>query len=127
MENGEKDIDKKDKKRCWGYGWFDALVWLLTAVAYIVIGFTVEWGWRSGWIVFFAAPVVASMRKVVIRRRAASFAFPELVVAAYLILGFFYDKWHPGWVVFLLVPAFYVICNIIQPKKSADEEKDEEK
>lgn len=121
MKNGNRD-----KKRCWGYGWFDALVWLLTAVAYIVIGFTVEWDWHPGWIIFFAAPVVSSVRKAVIHRRIASFAFLELVVAVYLILGFFYGKWHPGWVIFLSVPVFYVICNIIQPKKSADEKNDDE-
>ena len=30
---------------------------------------------------------------------------PFVCLLAFLCLGFFLDAWHPGWVVFLLIPA----------------------
>lgn len=33
--------------------------------------------------------------------------FPMLTVVLYLILGFFFQNWHPGWLVFLMIPVFY--------------------
>ncbi len=34
---------------------------------------------------------------------------PLLCVIAFLILGFLFNKWHPGWVVFLLIPLMPII------------------
>ena len=31
------------------------------------------------------------------------------VVALYLILGFYVQAWHPGWLVFFLIPSYYTI------------------
>lgn len=31
-------------------------------------------------------------------------ATPILVTIAYLIMGFEFDLWHPGWVIFILIP-----------------------
>ena len=32
-------------------------------------------------------------------------ATPLLCLFAFLALGFFFGKWHPGWLVFLLIPV----------------------
>lgn len=39
------------------------------------------------------------------RRR---FPYPVLVTIIYLMLGFFANMWHPGWLVFLTIPLFYL-------------------
>lgn len=39
------------------------------------------------------------------RRR---FPYPVLVTAAYLVLGFVFGAWHPGWIIFLTIPLFYL-------------------
>jgi len=31
-------------------------------------------------------------------------ATPILVTMAYLLIGFQFDLWHPGWVIFILIP-----------------------
>lgn len=48
-----------------------------------------------------------------------SFPFPVLAVIAYLILGFGYGLWNPGWLVFLTVPIYYSIVDAIRGKKDA--------
>jgi len=32
---------------------------------------------------------------------------PLIVVGIYLVLGFIFDLWHPGWLVFFAIPIFY--------------------
>jgi len=36
---------------------------------------------------------------------------PFLAVIAFFILGFGFDLWHPGWLVFLIIPVFAIISN----------------
>lgn len=35
------------------------------------------------------------------------FPYPLLVTAVYLIIGAFFDLWHPGWLLFLTIPMYY--------------------
>ena len=32
---------------------------------------------------------------------------PIIIVGAYLVLGFVFDLWHPGWLIFFAIPIFY--------------------
>jgi len=41
-------------------------------------------------------------------RARRSFPYPVLVTAAYLVLGFVFGAWHPGWIIFLTIPLFYL-------------------
>ncbi len=41
-------------------------------------------------------------------RRRWSFPYPVAVTVAYLVLGFVFHAWHPGWIIFLTVPLFYL-------------------
>ncbi len=41
-------------------------------------------------------------------RRRYSFPYPILVTLAYLVLGFVFHQWHPGWIIFLTIPLFYL-------------------
>ena len=38
------------------------------------------------------------------QRRRNAFPYPVWVSAAYLILGFVFHLWHPGWIIFLTIP-----------------------
>ncbi len=42
------------------------------------------------------------------QRRANGACFPLLITALYLVLGFCFHLWHPGWLVFLTIPLHYV-------------------
>lgn len=41
-------------------------------------------------------------------RRRARFPYPLCVTLAYLVLGFVFHAWHPGWIIFLTIPLFYL-------------------
>lgn len=33
--------------------------------------------------------------------------YPVIVVIVYLLIGFYLDMWHPGWMLFMTVPMYY--------------------
>lgn len=41
-------------------------------------------------------------------RRRRHFPYPVVVAVAYLVLGFCFHLWHPGWIIFLTIPLFYL-------------------
>ena len=40
----------------------------------------------------------------------------------YLISGFMFDLWHPGWLTFLTIPFYYWIVNAYGIGKSDDDD-----
>lgn len=38
-----------------------------------------------------------------------SFPYPILVVIIYLLIGFQFELWHPGWLLFLTIPLYYTV------------------
>lgn len=38
------------------------------------------------------------------------FPFPMLIVVIYILLGFALNLWHPAWLIFLTIPAYYHIA-----------------
>lgn len=51
------------------------------------------------------------------KKRLVKFPYPVLVTIIYLILGFSYKLWHPGWMVYLTVPIFYYVAVRIDRNK----------
>lgn len=47
---------------------------------------------------------------------ARSFPIALIVVIAYLIIGGVYSYWHPGWLVFFVIPFYYQIVDCINKK-----------
>ena len=41
-------------------------------------------------------------------KRRMSFPYPMWVTVAYLVMGFVFHMWHPGWIIFLTIPLFYL-------------------
>lgn len=35
-------------------------------------------------------------------------AYPIICTIAFLIMGFKFNKWHPGWMIYLTIPLFYI-------------------
>lgn len=51
------------------------------------------------------------------RRRWLAFPYPVLAAIVFLLLGFLGGWWHPGWVVFLTVPVYYGIVEMVVKKE----------
>lgn len=42
------------------------------------------------------------------RKQRNAFPYPVLVSFLYLCLGFIFNLWHPGWLIFLTIPLYYL-------------------
>ena len=89
---------------------------LVVAIAYVFIGVLFN-SWHPTWMMFLLIPayygVVVSLSR---KKENAStqtvlknFPFPTVVIIVYLCLGFFLHLWHPGWLIFLLIPLYYAM------------------
>lgn len=45
------------------------------------------------------------------RRQKSDAMFPLMITTLYLVLGFVFGLWHPGWLVFLTIPLHYMHFN----------------
>lgn len=43
------------------------------------------------------------------RKRLLMFPYPVLVTVIFLLMGFYGDLWHPGWIVYLSIPIYYCL------------------
>ena len=41
--------------------------------------------------------------------------YAVVVTVAFLITGFLLDNWHPGWMLFLTIPLYYVLIRAVRP------------
>lgn len=101
-----KNRNQAIKSAVWGG------VFLLSIVAYLVMGFVAKL-WHPGWIIFFAPIIADGFVDTIIKRNPNHFPVAMLSTAAFLLLGFLGGWWHPGWIVFLAIPAYFAIVSPI--------------
>ena len=46
-----------------------------------------------------------------------AYPYPALVSFLYLVLGFVFHLWHPGWIIFLTIPLYYLPKSESSPLK----------
>ncbi|HBF68221.1 MAG TPA: hypothetical protein DDW20_02735 [Firmicutes bacterium] len=123
--------DDKKEKRVTSIVFLGTLI--LALVAYLLMGFLLNtsWtygasnsGWALGWMVFFVPFIVSSIVDAILNKKAKKFNIAFLTTNAYLICGLCFGLWHPTWVIFLAIPAYYIIVGgiekAIQNKKEND-------
>ena len=123
--------DDKKEKRVTSIVFLGTLI--LALVAYLLMGFLLNtsWtygasnsGWGLGWMVFFVPFIVSSIVDAILNKKAKKFNIAFLTTNAYLICGLCFGLWHPTWVIFLAIPAYYIIVGgiekAIQNKKEND-------
>lgn len=89
---------------------------------YILIGFTFDTGWAIGWILFLLIPIIETLINAINTKDASKFAYPVFVTAIFLFTGMMWGWWHPIWVVFVTIPAYYAICDYAKKSKTQDRE-----
>lgn len=57
------------------------------------------------WLIFVLIPIMPYAVGI----RKLYFTYPVLCVAIYLVLGLCFNLWHPGWIVFLTIPVYYIL------------------
>lgn len=94
-------------------GMITSALFLIAVAAYITVGCLIPSFWSTLWIVFLAPIVIMSIPEAIHKERWTSFNMAVLVTAVYLGLGLYLNLWHPGWVIFLLIPIYYTIASMI--------------
>jgi len=49
-----------------------------------------------------------------------------LLSVAYLVIGFVWGYWHPGWVIFLAIPIYYPVLSAIVAHRNKKKQEEEE-
>lgn len=100
-------------------------MWLVALIAFFLWGFSdVAYGFALSWICFLVIPLYHSLVSAIVKRNPTHFAYPILCVAAYMIMGFFgfgiYNGWAVGWIVFVTIPFYYFIADMINHSKKTN-------
>ena len=86
---------------------------ILCLIAYILVGF-----FTHIWVPTIAIFSLIIIVPIVLSENFASSLYPILAVAGFFVLGFAFDLWHPGWLLFLTIPVYYILFNpFIKRKK----------
>jgi transcriptional regulator with XRE-family HTH domain len=90
---------------------------ILVFLIFLIAGFGFN-NWHPSWLIFLTIPIyyimIAMSRAKSFRAKANIFPYPILCVILFLSVGFDYNMWHPAWMLFLTVPIYYMIVNMIR-------------
>lgn len=98
---------------------FNKLFALIVVAAYFFFSCTGAFSWKYSWLMFFIIPLyyigvkpVNDLRKGKIGFFKALFdyidgALPVGITFLYLFFGLGANLWHPGWMMFFLIPLYY--------------------
>ena len=93
-------------------------LFLLAVVVYILLGTLLNM-WGNGWVVFFIPEILCSIARAIVKKNASQVNVPFIAVFAFFFVcmvvpGQDANLWHPMWLVFLSVPVYYSIVNVIK-------------
>lgn len=100
-------------------GLVTGLAAVLAAACFFIVGFMTG-GWQYAWLVFLAVPLTAIVLDIVTKNKDFSGSIIGLIAVlaatAFFLLGFGFGKWHPGWLVFLVIPLAAIIFDAVRKK-----------
>lgn len=101
-----------------------SLVALLAVTAFLLIGFTAGF-WQFAWLVFLLIPITAIITGMLVtgKKDVAGMVtglVALLAVITYMILGFAFGLWHPGWLVFMAIPISATIAGLFAGHGQSD-------
>lgn len=104
----------------------DLIILSLTFVAYFVWSLVFN-AWEVSWVVWVLMPAVMSIAEAIAQKKPSKFVYPCLIAAIYLFLGMQYNLWHPYWFLFITIPFYYMICDLIEKICGKDDDDEKEK
>ena len=84
-------------------------------------------GWKCGWTFLLFGEFLASISDAILKKKATSLNVVFLCVGLYCLICFILldqgmNWFHPLWVIFLFIPAYYGIAGSIEKAMAAKEE-----
>ena len=83
---------------------FVAASFFLALITFVLLKHYLKENDGYAWLAFLLvplAPVMMGLKKITI-------SYSLFITVLYLVLGFTMHWWHPGWVLFLTIPVFYI-------------------
>ncbi len=126
-DGSEKYIKREHESKA--YNILSGILFPLAIIVYLCLGFFYNM-WHPYWLILPGTALLLGSLHSIMRpkkepipgvpehgrhdwlRRAEGIVWP-LVVLAYLLMGFLFDLWHPGWVIFPIVGMLDGIVNTI--------------
>ena len=118
-----KDGEEKKPKNV-VLGAISGLTVFAVVISYLIIGFTVPFGFANFWPLFLLIAIVPTFVEAIQKRKFTHFAYPVLVTCVYCFLGMLLGLWHPYWVLFLTIPVYYIIFDPIDKLIHKEEKND---
>ena len=104
----------------------------LGVTSFLLVGFLWQGnqgylGWKCGWTFLLFGEFLASISDAILKKKATSLNVVFLCVALYCLICFILldqgmNWFHPLWVIFLFIPAYYGIAGPIEKAMAAKEE-----
>lgn len=104
----------------------------LGILSFLLVGFLWQGnqgylGWKCGWTFLLFGEFLASISDAILKKKATSLNVVFLCVALYCLICFILldqgmNWFHPLWVIFLFIPAYYGIAGPIEKAMMAKEE-----
>lgn len=140
--NGEKCINKetiiehaKSHKAIWAINIVESILFGVVLTAYLVLGF-IFGTWSQAWVLVFVPETICSIIRAIVKKKFSQFniVFAALFTYFFVCLwipGPAANLWHPTWIVFLSIPAYYIIFGSIDklirgPSVNNDDDEDED-
>jgi len=102
--DGEKIVTER---KVWDWVSYPVIIFVL----YMILGALFRW-WHPTWILFLTIPIYYTMMPMKgkwenDKQMFLAFPFPVFITIIYLLIGFRFGWWHPGWVLYLTIPLYY--------------------
>lgn len=104
----------------------------LGILSFLLVGFLWQGnqgylGWKCGWTFLLFGEFLASISDAILKKKATSLNVVFLCVALYCLICFILldqgmNWFHPLWVIFLFIPAYYGIAGPVEKAMAAKEE-----
>ena len=112
-DSGRKELTDEEIKRNKRFNLVQAILsgslFVVATIVYFSISFYKESEWGRLWIVYFMPIIIISIVTGLKHRRFCDFCYPILATLIFFILGFYFDMFHPGWIIFITIPVFYSV------------------
>ena len=87
---------------------------VFACIVFLLWGFWGDEGWSVSWLFLLTIPLYYTLINAIEHRNAHHFAYPVLVLIAYLGVGMFCSVWHPTWVMFITIPLYYSLAEALR-------------
>ena len=93
---------------------------VIVVIIYLLSGFFFDF-WHPGWLLFLTIPLYYQFLSVFstnnLKKRLHRLPVPVLCVFLFLFIGVTAGVWHPTWMLFLLIPIYYMLVSTFFGKK----------